>query len=59
MSADAARRCFAENRNLFANTQGTPEEQEKWNLYNGLANLADAVQSLERQVATMMQFVRR
>jgi hypothetical protein len=59
MSARTAKNCFVENRNLFANVHGTHEQQEKWNLYNGLANLADSVDDLERQVAAIVQALRR
>lgn len=59
MTSRVAEACFAENRRLFANPHGSAEQQEKFNLYNGLANLADAVAMLERQVAELRQMVGR
>lgn len=47
MSASDAQKCFLENRDLFGNSKTQPE---KYNLYNGLANLADAVIALERKI---------
>ncbi|MFB3919241.1 MAG: hypothetical protein ACE14U_04135 [Candidatus Velamenicoccus archaeovorus] len=41
---------FEENLQLFANPQGTQEQQEKFNLYGGLAALASAVENLEHEV---------
>jgi uncharacterized small protein (DUF1192 family) len=45
-------KCFDENRNLFGNPQREPE---KFNLYNGLAGLAESLSQLEMQVATLTQ----
>jgi len=47
MSAQAAKRCFLENMALFDNAQ---TQAEKFNLYKGLANLADAIDDIERAV---------
>ncbi len=55
-----AEKCFVENRNLFGNP---PQSQpEKYNLYNGLANLTSMVESLqthiqklEREMLTLQQ----
>lgn len=41
---ETARACFAENIRLFGNAKTQPE---KFNLYNGLLNLADAIKKLE------------
>ena len=47
MSAYDAKKCFLENRHLF----GDPRtEAENFNLYNGLANLCDAITHLEGQI---------
>lgn len=43
---DTAKKCFAENLTR-ANFQTDPE---KYNLYNGLANLAAAIEELQRQM---------
>ena len=45
MSADAhaAMRCFSENVDLFA---GPQDDAEKYNLYNGLALLARAINDI-------------
>jgi len=43
-----AKTCSAENVRLFANARTEPE---KFNLYNGLAALADAIADLQAQVA--------
>lgn len=50
----AAIKCFDENRNLFGNPQ---QEPEKFNLYNGLAGLAEGIAQLQAQVATLTQEV--
>lgn len=43
-----AEKCFKENRNLFGNPSTQPE---KFNLYNGLLNLAEMVGQLKSQVS--------
>ncbi len=48
MGTNTAKKCFAENIQLFANAQTQPE---KFNLYNGLHGLAEAIESCERQIA--------
>ena len=53
MSANNAERCFIQNRDMF-NVQRDPE---KWNLYNGLANLAQYIAELEREVQSLRQEV--
>ena len=50
MQANAAKKCFGENITLFANAQTAPE---KFNLYNGLYNLADAVEQIERRLTAI------
>jgi len=47
MSFDNAKKCFVENINLFGNAQMEPE---KFNLYNGLFNMAESLQRLEQEV---------
>ena len=43
-------KCFDENIRLFAKAATHPE---KYNLYNGLANIAKAIQELESEVARL------
>ena len=45
---DTARKCFAENLRVFGSSNSQPE---KYNLYNGLANLAAAVEETQAQLA--------
>ena len=52
MSADAAKRYFLENIALFGNTQ---TQAENFNLYTGLAKLADAIDDIERTVNTIQR----
>jgi len=40
-------KCFVENCHLFADPDRDPE---KFNLYTGLANLAEALEEIERKV---------
>jgi hypothetical protein len=47
MSFEAAKKCFVENTSLFGNAQVEPE---KFNLYNGLSNMAEALKKLEQEV---------
>ena len=47
---------FMENVRLFANAQ---EQPEKYNLYMGLANLAQDVQALRSEVARLTREVNR
>ena len=46
--ADTAKKCFAENIRLFADPKREPE---KFNLYNGLFNLAAAVEETQTEIA--------
>lgn len=48
MSIQTAIDCFAENIRLFA--PHPPSEPEKFNLYNGLVNLALAIQKMEMEI---------
>jgi len=50
MSADAAKRYFLENIALSGNTR---TQAENFNLYTGLAKLADAIDDIERTVKTI------
>ncbi len=45
---------FDENRNLFGDPRTEPE---KFNLYNGLASMAEAVSELQMQVQSLSQEV--
>ena len=47
MSASFAAKCFTENLDRFANSKTEPE---KFNLYNGLRALAEAIANLEQEV---------
>ena len=44
---DTATRCFSENLRLFGPPRAEPE---KYNLYQGLANLAQAIDHIEQAV---------
>jgi hypothetical protein len=46
MSADVAQKCFVEARNM-TDSNRNPNE---WNMYNGLANLADSVAQVQRDI---------
>lgn len=52
--ANNAFKCFHENLQLFGNAHANPE---KYNLYNGLANLAEAVKELQAEVKQLRQEV--
>jgi hypothetical protein len=54
MSFDTARRCFGENIQLFADARAQPE---KFNLYNGLSQMAQALQDLEQEVQRLRREV--
>ena len=45
MSSFRAKKCFAENIQLFADNV---KEPEKYNLYSGLLELTKAIQNVER-----------
>lgn len=49
-------KCFGENIRLFGDPQIDPE---KFNLYNGLSNLAEAIERLEIEVQSLQQEVQR
>ena len=52
--ANNAFNCFHENLQLFGNAHASPE---KYNLYNGLANLAEAIKELQSEVQQLRQEV--
>jgi polyhydroxyalkanoate synthesis regulator phasin len=54
MSFDTAKKCFGENVQLFGNAQTQPE---KFNHYNGLYNMAEALQALQSEVHRLRQEV--
>ncbi|MCM2607197.1 hypothetical protein NDQ57_21390 [Rossellomorea marisflavi] len=47
MGLDVAKRCFGENIQLFGSAQAQPE---KFNHYNGLYHMAEAMQALQAEV---------
>ena len=47
MYSNNAKKCFSENLRLFANPTLEPE---KYNLYNGLLNLAEAIKGIEQRI---------
>jgi hypothetical protein len=49
---DTAKKCFIENRDRFSDPTASPE---KYNLYNGLANLAVAMEKLEAEIKELKQ----
>ena len=53
MNATTAKNCFEENMQLN-DPQTSPE---KFNLYNGLANLAIAVQEIQAQIQSLERAV--
>lgn len=60
IQSQTAEKCFRENKpalNTAVPSLNDPAALEKWNLYNGLANLAEAVGQLEQQVAAIQQAV--
>jgi hypothetical protein len=54
MSLQTAKRCFQENCQLI-NPSSDPVA---WNLNNGLANLADALQQMENRLSQIEQSIR-
>ena len=50
LNSDLAAKCFNENRNSFADCQTAPE---KFNLYNGLENMAIMIQLLLSKVESL------
>lgn len=55
-NADTARKCFQENLDRFGPARSEPE---KYNLYNGLARLAEAIASIEAQVQDLAHRIRK
>jgi len=53
-NASNAKKCFAENLKLFGNAQTQPE---KYNLYNGLANLSDSIEEMQNEIHRLRQEV--
>jgi len=53
-SVNNAIKCFDENRDLFGDPHTQPE---KFNLYNGLASIAEALLELQTQVQALRQEV--
>lgn len=49
-----AKRFFIDNKNLF----GNPTEAEKFNLYNGLAALAEAIERIEYDLQQIKEKLR-
>lgn len=56
MSFYTAKRQFEDNIKLFS---GPNMNDEKFNLYNGLANLAGALYNLENKIRTVEDDIRR
>jgi hypothetical protein len=54
MSTQSAIACFNENIKLFGNPQVEPE---KYNLYRGFGEMADAIQRLEHEIAAIKKLV--
>ena len=64
MSIEGAVKCFAENRSLFEPVGGAGGKidvvvMEKWNLYNGLLALAEAVRDTQAQIDSLRIAVER
>ena len=55
-SSQNALKCFNENIRLFGDARTEPE---KFNLYNGLANLALAIKEMQTEIASLRQEVNR
>jgi len=55
-SSQNALKCFEENIRLFGNARTEPE---KFNLYNGLANLATAIKDMQAEIDSLRQEVIR
>lgn len=53
--ADTAKRCFEENLQLFAPSRTQPE---KYNLYHGLALLAETLSKLESEIRDLSRRIR-
>ena len=52
MTLEIAKKCFEENLLLFGDAKSEPE---KYNLYKGLAHLANAIEDLQRASETLAQ----
>lgn len=53
---DTAKKCFLDNLDRFGNAQ---HEAENYNLYNGLANLAIAIEQIEERIRFIESTVNR
>jgi hypothetical protein len=54
-SLQVAIKCFDENLRLFADPHN---EAEKYNLYQGLSSLTEAIGQIEQQIQTLNQQIR-
>ena len=48
---------FVENQNLFSNSRGDAEQQEKYNLYGGLAALSNQIEEIERKIRNLESYI--
>jgi hypothetical protein len=51
---------FIDNSMRFSNSEGTPEDVEKFNLYTGLAQMAEAIEGLElklKQIESKLNYL--
>ena len=56
MDYSTAKRCFKENLDLFGNPQNEPE---KFNLYNGLVELTEAIECDMLEIKDQIQCLRQ
>jgi len=56
MYYDTAMKCFEENIQLFGNANNNPE---KFNLYNGLANLAEGLKHDMSNIKSQIQYLQQ
>lgn len=56
MSISGAKKCFHENLQHFGDARTQPE---KFNLYNGLYQLSDAIDDLERKIKEIDRILRQ
>jgi hypothetical protein len=56
--ATAAKKQFMENFRLFADSE-TDEGSEKFNLYQGLANIADALEQIDSKLSIIEERISR
>lgn len=56
MYYDTAMKCFKENIQLFANPNNNPE---KFNLYNGLANLSEGLEHDMSNINNQIQYLQQ